>query len=418
MKIRPDLLDKNSPPGLEVIQLHDKANLPSGHVYPHAEVFTPDSRLFLLDCDLENRDLGPCEHQHRWCLCDIESNCELIPLEIEPGAKVGCISPDGRYIYYFTCDRHIEKGPLRLKRMNLDGSEPTLVATVDGPLPGSNARLVHPKSTPTMSSDGARLAQAMIMSNQSRGVVVFDLTRGTAQLILDEAGWSNTHLQYCRSKDAEESHDLMIQHCHAKHVAEPPGTHQLQDVDIHVIRDDGSNLRTLPWGRDGQEYCMGHQCWRGRSSWAITSTITHLPTPENPGRTECQLIESKAVPDEGHIGRNHRYGLRNELTREFDNPQFYHFATDIGGDLLLCDYWHPDGHQKHAEGRQLLYLGFLSTPGIAPAKKFTYLLNTGAASARATHAHPFLSPDGKYGFFNSDESGTPQAYMIRNLPKA
>jgi hypothetical protein len=31
--------------------------------------------------------------------------------------------------------------------------------------------------------------------------------------------------------------------------------------------------------------------------------------------------------------------------------------------------------------------------------------------------HPFLSPDGKSAFFNSDESGTLQAYMIRGLPK-
>ena len=28
----------------------------------------------------------------------------------------------------------------------------------------------------------------------------------------------------------------------------------------------------------------------------------------------------------------------------------------------------------------------------------------------------FLSPDGMTAFFNSDESGTLQAYMIRNLP--
>ena len=33
--------------------------------------------------------------------------------------------------------------------------------------------------------------------------------------------------------------------------------------------------------------------------------------------------------------------------------------------------------------------------------------------AKDTHIHPFLSPDGVSGFFNSDESGVLQAYMVR-----
>ena len=34
---------------------------------------------------------------------------------------------------------------------------------------------------------------------------------------------------------------------------------------------------------------------------------------------------------------------------------------------------------------------------------------------RSVHVHPFLSPDGNLAFFNSDESGLSQAYMIRAL---
>jgi len=37
------------------------------------------------------------------------------------------------------------------------------------------------------------------------------------------------------------------------------------------------------------------------------------------------------------------------------------------------------------------------------------------ASVPASHLHPFLSPDGTMAFFNSDESGILQAYMIRGL---
>ncbi|OPZ90382.1 MAG: hypothetical protein BWY73_01330 [candidate division TA06 bacterium ADurb.Bin417] len=32
---------------------------------------------------------------------------------------------------------------------------------------------------------------------------------------------------------------------------------------------------------------------------------------------------------------------------------------------------------------------------------------------KSAHLHPFLSPDGRSGFFNSDESGRLQAYLIR-----
>ncbi len=34
---------------------------------------------------------------------------------------------------------------------------------------------------------------------------------------------------------------------------------------------------------------------------------------------------------------------------------------------------------------------------------------------KGAHIHPFLSPDGTMAFFNSDESGLLQAYMIRGL---
>ena len=66
-------------------------------------------------------------------------------------------------------------------------------------------------------------------------------------------------------------------------------------ADIHVIRDDGTDFRNMPWGRDGNESCQGHQCWRGRTAWAITSTGTKQPS-------EQQLIESQAVPYTDHLG--------------------------------------------------------------------------------------------------------------------
>ena len=83
----------------------------------------------------------------------------------------------------------------------------------------------------------------------------------------------------------------------------------------------------------------------------------------------------------------------------------------------IADYFAPDGNPFHADRKMLLYWARLNTPGRDAATDFTYLLDTGAtAGTQANHAHPFLSPDGRLAFFNSDESGVSQAYMLRGLP--
>jgi Tol biopolymer transport system component len=46
-------------------------------------------------------------------------------------------------------------------------------------------------------------------------------------------------------------------------------------------------------------------------------------------------------------------------------------------------------------------------------KHTQFLLSTGSSWRKDTHIHPFLSPDGSMGFFNSDESGTLQAFLVR-----
>jgi hypothetical protein len=48
LKFRPDLLDDNSPRDAEVIQLTSESDVPSSHLYMEAQVFTMDSRRFVL----------------------------------------------------------------------------------------------------------------------------------------------------------------------------------------------------------------------------------------------------------------------------------------------------------------------------------------------------------------------------------
>jgi len=52
---------------------------------------------------------------------------------------------------------------------------------------------------------------------------------------------------------------------------------------------------------------------------------------------------------------------------------------------------------------------------VEPRSDWTFLLSPGSTLNKQTHIHPFLSPDGKMAFFNSDESGVAQAYMICGL---
>jgi hypothetical protein len=223
-------------------------------------------------------------------------------------------------------------------------------------------------------------------------------------LVLHGPSWCNVHGQYCRSLEPEASHDVLIQENHECEIDELGGLKKLvggMGADIHVIRDDGTQFRNMPWGRDGNEFCQGHQCWRGRTTWAITSTS------ERKAR-EAQLIEGRAAAHAGHVGIATPGGVRNDLSRRFTTPKFYHFATDLAGRRFISDAG-PMGLQAK------IYTAEFGEPGKDPLGKWRYLLSPRSTCQKEAHIHPFLSPDGKLGFFNSDESGRLQAYMVRGL---
>ena len=170
-------------------------------------------------------------------------------------------------------------------------------------------------------------------------------------------------------------------------------------ADIHVIRDDGTNFRNLPWGRDGNEFCQGHQCWIGRSQRALTSTSTRTPR-------SCRLIEARASEHRDHTGTETPKAQRNDLSRQIPHPDYYHFATDIEGKRLITDAGPRDSGGA-------IYLGEIPENETDPLVEMTYLLNPRSSWEKGSHIHPFLSPDGRTGFFNSDDGGLLQAYMVR-----
>ena len=407
-KIRNDLRAAGGPPGVDVVQLTDGA-LPSCHLYMEAQVFTPDSRRLLIHESATAHGSVAADPKHRYLVCDLDDGGALHPITEELGVTAPSISPDGRHVYYFVDDTRVNGGRLTLKRVGLDGSDRQTLLVVDRPLPGTSYRpsCIYPLST--IRSDGRRLALSCFLGDGRQegtpwGLMVFDLDRLSVELVLEGPTWCNVHPQYSRATAAPQMRDILVQENHGSVCAADGEIRQLvggTGADIHVIRDDGADFRNMPWGRDGNEHCQGHQCWRGKTAWAITSTSTAHPREE-------QLIESAAVAHTGHAGAASPGGTRNDLSRSFAKPCFYHFATDAEGRRLVTDTGRED-----QGGR--VFLAALHEPGQDALSSWTCLAHPKSSWGGDAHIHPFLSPDGAHAFFNSDESGILQAYMIRGL---
>lgn len=412
---RPDLRTEQSPGECEIFQLTNR-KLPACHIYMEAQIFTPDSkRLILHEAAAPHGGLAG-DPRHRYLLCDLENHGELIPLTDEPAVTAPSLSPDGQLMYYFTYpDLGINQGSFALKRVNLNGTGRETIAVIDAPLPGGDAipSKLYPLST--IASDGRHIAISTMLSDgenapPDNGILVFDTETGDGEELRLDPDFTNIHPQYCRSSNPTRKHDLMIQHDHGRTrtvTGEKASEFDRFGVDIHLIRDDGTNLRDLPVGRDGREYCQGHQCWRGEREWGMVGT--GKADPKHKHGWGGELVECLPANFVGHLGKRTPGATRNVISDSFPGiPDFHHFQTERTGQLLITDCGPSD------EGCTL-WLARLDDPGKGPARDWIYLLDIHTANCSAGHPHPFLSPDGSKGFFNSTESGVLQAYMVTNL---
>lgn len=405
----------DAPDCIDVFQL-TTADIPSSHIYMEAQIFTPDSkRLILREGRAPHGSKFDDPSRLRLMLCDLENGGALSPIVEDVTAKGPAVSPDGRWLYYLLDSTRLgEGGTLSLHRVRLDGTARETLLTIDGPLPGfqNGPSLVYGLST--IRSDGRKLATGAFFGDGNDpaapwGLLVFDLEKGTVDVpFIMDGTWCNLHPQYCRSTDPEAMHDLLLQHNHGilrdarGEVIQPT---DLAKSDIHVVRDDGTNLRDMPWGMDGIERCQGHQCWRGRTSWAITSTHTVR------NGWEGWLIESLPAPHAGHLGIETPGGIRNPLNgAEGRHPAALHFATDEVGSRLVTDAAGGDACWARIETARL------SEPGKGPLYDWTLLVDLGMVKVDfSNHPHPFLSPDGTKAFFNATSTGISQAYMVTGL---
>ncbi|HNQ36068.1 MAG TPA: hypothetical protein PKN80_08410, partial [bacterium] len=340
---RPDLLVPGAPPGTEIYQLTSEA-IPSSHVYMEAQIFTPDSRRFLLhrSAHAHGGGLLPHDPEHQYLLCDLEAGGARSPLITEPDAIAPSVSPDGGLVYYLVDRSEADKPSLILKRIELASGDCRTLAVIDTAIAGTRylPGRVYPLST--IRSDGRRLAAALALRDPEEpawrwGLLVFDLENGGHRLVLEGPSWCNLHPQYCRSRQPEWSRTVLVQENHGNVHDAAGRLLQLTGgagADIHLVNDDGSGFRDFPCGRDGREFCQGHQCWRGSGETAILGTVIQSP----PGEGEGRLVECRPVTAAGHRGLRSPGGWRNELSRGFPTPHFHHFGTDATGRFILTDY--------------------------------------------------------------------------------
>jgi hypothetical protein len=189
-------------------------------------------------------------------------------------------------------------------------------------------------------------------------------------------------------------------------------------IDVHVVRDDGTNWRDMPWGRDGKESCIGHQIWRGRQRSGLTVTLQNKDTSYGWADGTRQNIVAgwplEASQDEPDIGRLNPEAIRAVLSSHLTESRFCHLHCDKTGLKIVCDTFPVfDGNRT---GMQVYIAG---APSHTAPMEFRYILNTGlifGPRSSGMHAHPIVSPDGKEIFFNSNFLGSRQAYMVTGVP--
>jgi len=418
-KERPDMLDENSPAGLKVVQITTNPEIRSNNVYTEIQVFTPDSRKFVF------------YRQRNLWICDTQDDFSLRQITDERRIAAPSVTPDGKWMYYFVNTSTTSGGALTLKRASLEDFHRETIMVVDSMIPGTGFRPNGPATLSSISSDGKRLCIGAFLGdgqtvNAPFGILVYELEKPSVRLIFYDQGFHNAHPQYCRSLDPELSHDIMLQNNHGDSVLVNGRTvvgASGRGSDLHVIRDDGTNWRDIPVGRDSVgpsfqdpnqkfvgQHIQGHEQWLGRTGAGL-SAMSYRSGPQEGYRPIFLAKPVPVDPANAHQGLYTPGGKYVDITRNIQDSDIWHFSSDLTGKYLVSDTYKPD----EVTGKVLvrLVLGTLSD-GDEPELKLIHLINTGASGRNPAHPHPFFSPDNRMVCFNSDESGGVQIYMLTN----
>jgi len=415
----PDLVTPDSPPGLRVVRITSDSEHAHSHIYMESPVFTPDSKRFIFQ---RVQAIPPDETMRkRWrqyWLCDLDDGFALRQLTDEPTAIAPAVSRDGRYMYYFV--NELDPRPRRgitLRRVDLDTFERETVMVLDQPLSGTAAPPCQVYSLATIRSDGAAICTGVLISDGCApgewAVLVCNIERGTAEIVLAGPNYFNPHPQYPHTADPEHCRDLLIQR-NAGADTDPMGnlSNRGSGCTVEVIRDDGSHFRKIPCG-SATEMCHGHQEWRG----AMPSALVGVNHTASDGAVTRPVIEALPVPatsddDTPPALLPDAAQNRNDITRDVDGVAFGHSAIDPTGTKFIGD-WRAPGESADSTR---LFIGTLpDTPSAALSLRYLLHPRSSYTSDQAVHPHPFLSPDGIRAFFNSDYGGLPQVWIVEGF---
>lgn len=395
----------------ETCIVHGLSNDPGGAtlIYPDQPSFLADGRQFVY-----NSAGGPM-------IGDVETLASR-PVFGDGARRHVHVSPDGRHVFWQERPGG-SRDAIAIFRRAAEGGPVDEVFRADGRLPGSDVR-VAAFNLHTVGPDNQRGAGQAWLGDGTQadapiGVVSVDFARGTSCIAAAAPDFINTHLQYCRAAGPDAGRDLLVQMNHGARTDAsgattlPLGPPADGGCDVHVVRDDGTDWRDLPWGRDGRESCIGHQVWRGRTRQAATVTLQNQDKSYGWADGARQEVVAgtpvPADPARPHRGRIGRGAHRICLSRGFSRPRFCHLCCDDSGLRFVCDTF-PVFDGRRAGMR--LYAG--AAPDLHSPAAFRLLLNTCVTfnANNGYHAHPILSPDGRYILFNSDVTGQRQIYRV------
>jgi hypothetical protein len=419
---RPDLLDARSPHGLRLVQITTDPAVASGHIYMEAPVFTPDSRRFVYHrIWIDDPSADTRFWRRQFWLCDIDDGFALRQLTDDLDATAPAVTADGRWLYYaITCHDVASRRGIRLMRCELDSGRNEVVMVLDKPLSGCHAPPSKVYPLGTVRSDGGAYACGVFIGDGVHpgrwALMVIDLIRHQASIAIESDHLINPHPQYSRSRDPEHFRDLLVQeNLLVRSNARGERVHVGSGCLLYVIRDDGTNLRVIPTG-DEHELNHGHQEWRGeRTSVIVGVDHRHPGTPHTRPCIEATPVAVADRRDRAPRRMPAAQRHRNDITRNLSGVAFGHTAFDLSGNHFVGDWRLATEPGPSAD----LYLGHLGDEPDA-ALRVRYLLKPRSSYGRcqSTHPHPFLSPDGRRAFFNSDlEQPHPQIWMIDRLPE-
>lgn len=421
---RDAFLDGATPKGLEVFQLTTNPGMASHHIYPESQMFTPDSKCFVFHrMSVEGLGLGD------FWLCDIGDDFRLTQVTQEEGAKGVSVSPDGKWLYYIVDRTLLPEAEFELKRLSLKDFTRSTIIKHGGAIPGTSYVPSRLYPLTSISSDGRRLCTCAFLGdgktdNAPWGLLVFDLDSSSVKLVFEGPSFLNMHPQYCRSQDPLLKRDILIQHNHGS-LCDRSGkmTKNVGDggVDLHVIRDDGTNWRDVPLGRDGVDFCTGHQQWRGRTG-NVFSAMHHLGSGVADGHVEHIFEAVPIVTDEkhSHSGATIPGAKYTNLTRNIDEARFDHFSGDLTGRQLVLRNERKCDNPNNA----LEFFTATVLPGENPAVEIQHLLNPRSNTGneafsrlQSNKPRPFFSPDARMVLFHSDfDGGLSQIYLAKLSP--